>query len=60
MKLLTVMMVLFIALTGAATAHEFKFADIEIVHPFLRVTPPGAQTGAVYRSDTSGPLLGHL
>lgn len=39
-----------IAVTSASPgmAHGFKNAAIEIEHPFLRETPPGAKTGAGY------------
>jgi copper(I)-binding protein len=33
---------------GLAVAHGFSISSIEIVHPFLRATPPGAKTGAGY------------
>lgn len=33
---------------AAALAHGFKASDIEIIHPFVRATPPGAKTGAGY------------
>lgn len=35
-------------LSGNASAHGFNAGTIEIVHPFVRATPPGAKTGAGY------------
>lgn len=37
---------LFIA--GQVTAHDFRLADLRLVHPFATPTPPTAQVGAVY------------
>ncbi|WP_439602405.1 copper chaperone PCu(A)C [Devosia sp.] len=37
-----------LSLVVPASAHGFSAADIEIVHPFFRETPPGAKTGAGY------------
>lgn len=41
-----------------ASAHKFKIGEIEIVHPFLRATPPKATTAAGYmviRNDGATP-----
>lgn len=41
-----------------ASGHGYKAGTIEIVHPFLRATPPGARTGAGYlviRNEGSEP-----
>lgn len=40
------------------SAHGFSAGEIEIIHPFLRETPPGAKTGAGYiilRNNGSEP-----
>jgi copper(I)-binding protein len=44
--LLAVLLVLIAATT--ATAHEFTFDTLRIVHPWARFTPPGAPNGVVY------------
>lgn len=49
--------------TSSAFAHGFETSELEIIHPFLRATPPGAKTGAGYviiRNSGSEPdrLLG--
>lgn len=33
---------------GSAAAHEFKVGEIEILHPWVRVPPPGAGTAGGY------------
>lgn len=45
-------------LIAPASAHGFKIGEIEIVHPFLRATPPKATTAAGYmvlRNEGSAP-----
>lgn len=49
--------------TSGAFAHGFETSELDIIHPFLRATPPGAKTGAGYviiRNNGSEPdrLLG--
>lgn len=48
---------------SSAFAHGFETSELEIIHPFLRATPPGAKTGAGYviirnNGTTSDRLLG--
>lgn len=45
-------------LIAPASAHGFKIGEIEVVHPFLRATPPKATTAAGYmviRNDGATP-----
>ena len=37
-----------IAITPAASAHEYSAGTITVVHPWAAATPPGAKTGAAY------------
>lgn len=48
MKLLPLATTILLALSAAVTAHEFKVADVEITHPYLAATLPGAKTAAAY------------
>ena len=48
MKLVPLATTILLALIGAAVGHEFKVADIEITHPYLAATLPGAKTAAAY------------
>ena len=48
MKLLSFAVALTVVMSGAAVGHEFKLADIEITHPYLAATLPGAKTAAAY------------
>jgi periplasmic copper chaperone A len=50
-------------LTAPATAHEIKFGDLEIVHPWARATAGASKTGAVYmrienNGNTDDQLIG--
>ncbi|MGO1080297.1 copper chaperone PCu(A)C [Inquilinus sp. CA228] len=43
---------------GPAAAHEFKSGPIEVIHPWVRATPPAAKVGGGYaeiRNDGSEP-----
>ncbi|MBE0577850.1 copper chaperone PCu(A)C [Devosia sp.] len=56
MKLLPLATTILLALTGSAGGHEFKVADVEITHPYLAATLPGAKTAAAYMILTNtGP-----
>jgi len=33
---------------GSAAAHEFRLGELEIIHPWIRVPPPGATTAGGY------------
>ena len=35
-------------LPGAAVAHEYKFGDLEIIHPAIPAPPPSAKSAAAY------------
>ena len=48
MKLLPLATIVLLALAGAGTGHEFKVGDVEITHPYLAATLPGAKTAAAY------------
>ena len=48
MKLLLRATTILLGLSAAVTGHEFKVADVEITHPYLAATLPGAQTAAAY------------
>ena len=48
MKLWPLATTILLALTAAAAGHEFKVADVEITHPYLAATLPGAKTAAAY------------
>jgi copper(I)-binding protein len=48
MKLLPLATTILLALSAAVTGHEFKLADVEITHPYLAATLPGAKTAAAY------------
>lgn len=39
---------LFLAMSPVLWAHEFKAGDIEVIHPWSRATPVGAQVAAGY------------
>jgi|GEM_PF-1687771 len=45
-NIMTAGMLLFLSAT--VLAHEYRFDDMRIAHPFAVETPPGAQVGAVY------------
>jgi copper(I)-binding protein len=36
------------ALAAPASAHEYKIGDLQILHPWARPTPKGAEVGAAY------------
>lgn len=47
--ILSVAMALGIALGGGlAAAHQYKAGEVEVLHPWTRATPPGAQTAGGY------------
>jgi periplasmic copper chaperone A len=55
MKLLPLAATIVLALAGAAVAHGYKLAGIEITHPYISATLPGARTAAAYMIlDNSG------
>lgn len=40
--------IIVMAFAGAAAGHEFKVGGVEITHPYLAATLPGAKTAAAY------------
>jgi periplasmic copper chaperone A len=40
--------VLLVVSAATATAHDYAFGTVKVVHPWARATPPGANTGAGY------------
>jgi periplasmic copper chaperone A len=40
--------VLLVVSAATASAHEYAFGTVKVVHPWTRATPPGAATGAGY------------
>jgi periplasmic copper chaperone A len=44
---------LFLGLSQAASAHEFKAGDLVISHPWTRATPEGASVGVAYLKITN-------
>jgi copper(I)-binding protein len=48
MKLLPLATIILLAISGSSAGHEFKLTDVEITHPYLVATLPGAKTASAY------------
>lgn len=53
MKMLPLATIVLMTLAGTAAGHEFKVGGVEIAHPYLAATLPGAKTAAAYMVMTN-------
>ncbi|WP_026501186.1 copper chaperone PCu(A)C [Bartonella clarridgeiae] len=62
MNILCAFIFVFIALPATVNAHQYKLGDLEIIHPWTRVTPKGSKVSSGYlyiinHSDTPDRLI---
>lgn len=63
MKKLNVVVLFMLIFTGMAYAHEYKIGSLEVDHPYMRETPPGAAVAGGFMTihnhgDTADRLIG--
>lgn len=59
----TLLLACLLIMAGQVSAHDFRLADLRLVHPFATPTPPTAQVGAIYldisnQGDKPARLIG--